>query len=59
MDKFLIQCVERYQDLGGKFGANLQKVSTPFLDEAQPPPKDEGKVGVLAPIASKVLMKIL
>ena len=53
MESFLVQCVERYQELGGKFGANLQKVSTPFLDETQLPKNSEATTGVLATIASK------
>ena len=33
MEMFLVQCVERYTELAGKFGANLHKVSTPFVED--------------------------
>ena len=59
MELFLVQCVERYTELAGKFGANLQKVSTPFVEEMATKPVDTEVSGILKPIASKVLMKIL
>ena len=62
MEQFMKQCVERYQELAGGRGANLQRVATPFIDEATEPNVSEGQPvasGVLQPIASKVLMKIL
>ena len=34
MRNFLEQCVERYQSLAGPRGANLRRVETPFLEEA-------------------------
>lgn len=45
--------------LAGKFGANLQKVSTPFAEDLATGPDASVEAGILKPIASKVLMKIL
>ena len=59
MELFLVQCVERYTELAGKFGANLHKVSTPFVEDTATSPDDTEISGILKPIASKVLMKIL
>ena len=62
MEQFLKQCVERYQELAGPKGANLQRVATPLLDEANEPSMNGGQPlasGTLQPIASKVLMHIL
>ena len=59
MEMFLVQCVERYTELAGKSGANLQKVSTPFVEDLATGPDYTEKSGILKPIASKVLMKIL
>ena len=58
MELFLVQCVERYTELAGKFGANFQKVSTPFVEDTATVPDDIEISGILKPIASKVLMKI-
>ena len=55
---FLKSCVERYQQLAGPTGKKTSFIETPFLDETQPIEENEPK-GVLAPIASKVLMKVL
>lgn len=59
MEMFLVQCVERFTELAGKFGANLQKVSTPFVADLATGPDLTEVSGILKPIASKVLMKIL
>jgi hypothetical protein len=60
MSDFLKQCVGLYQELGGAKAKTLRKADTPFLElplsERAPA---EGVSGELAPIASKVLMKIL
>jgi len=60
MSDFLKQCVSLYQELGGEKAKTLKKGDTPFLDlplgERVP---DAAATGELAPIASKVLMKIL
>ena len=60
MSDFLKQCVGLYQELGGASAKTLRKADTPFLElplsERAPA---EGVSGELAPIASKVLMKIL
>ncbi|CAE8664815.1 unnamed protein product [Polarella glacialis] len=61
MRNFLEQCVERYQSLAGPRGANLRRVETPFLEEANAEFETEDSLpsGELQGIASKVLMKIL
>ena len=59
MEMFLVQCVERYTELAGKFGANLQKVSTLFVADLATGPDYSEESGILKPIASKVWMKIL
>jgi len=60
---FLKTCVEKYLELSGKQITSLRKVTTPFIDEhsAQAIDEDNHEIspGVLAPIASRVLMKIL
>ena len=61
MKPFLESCVQRYVDLAGKDAKPLKTVSTPFHDEriARPIANESEAKGVLAPIATKVLMKIL
>ena len=60
---FLQQCVTRYLDLAGPNAPGLIKTDTPFIDttttKAINEDDHEQYKGVLAPIASKVLMKIL
>ena len=58
---FTKSCVERYLELSkDKRNAKLSKVDTPFLDvEDEPFDPENSPKGVLAPIASKVLMKVL
>ena len=60
---FLQQCVNRYIELAGKDAPPLSKADTPFIDTATKKAIDEDEHevyrGVLAPIVSKVLMKIL
>ena len=60
MTGFLKQCLDRYVEL---VGGNVQfkKVSTPFQDDriARPTKDDTEKKGILQPIASKILMKVL
>jgi hypothetical protein len=60
MSDFLKQCVALYKELGGPKAQTLRKVDTPFTDvplsERAPA---EGASRELAPIASKLLMKIL
>ena len=60
MTGFLQQCLDRYIELAG---GNIQfkKVSTPFQDDriARPTKDDTESKGVLQPIASKILMKVL
>ena len=57
---FLKTLLDRYVELAG---GNIQfkKVSTPFQDDriARPTKDDTEKKGVLQPIASKILMKVL
>ena len=58
MEGFMTQCHERYSQAAGTNARPLRRVDTPFLDESKAPPDDDPP-GVLAPIASSVLMKIL
>ena len=58
MKGFLEQCTSRYIELAGTNMKPLRKVATPFIDESRPV-ADEGNPGVLGPIASRILMKIL
>ena len=56
----MVQCVEAYLTLAGKPVTCLSKVATPFLDESTAWCPPEGPpTGALAPIALKVLMKVL
>ena len=61
MKPFLESCVKRYVELAGKDAKPLKTVSTPFHDEriARPIADESETKGVLAPIATRVLMKIL
>ena len=61
MKPFLQSCVKRYQELAGSQRGALKHVSTPFHEEriARPVADENEPKGVLQPIASKVLMKIL
>ena len=61
MKPFLESCVKRYVELAGKDAKPLKTVSTPFHDEriARPIADESEAKGVLAPIATRVLMKIL
>ena len=61
MKPFLESCVKRYVELAGKDAKPLKTVSTPFHDEriARPVADESETKGVLAPIATRVLMKIL
>ena len=60
---FLEQCVARYLELAGPNAPSLARAETPFIDIATKKAIEEDEPekhkGVLAPIASKVLMKIL
>ena len=61
MRSFLQQAVDKYRQLAGPEFQHLKKVSTPFYDDKIACPVDilaECK-GKLAPIASRVLMKLL
>ena len=61
MKPFLQSCVDRYVQLAGRDAKPLTHASTPFHDEriARPVADEAEKKGVLAPIAARVLMKIL
>ena len=61
MKPFLQSCVDRYIPLAGDKGLKLNHVSTPFHDEriARPVQDEKEEKGVLAPVAARVLMKIL
>ncbi len=57
---FLQQCVDKHRDLAGPHAAKLSKVTTPFCTEAQVEAlREVPGEGVLAPIAARVLMKVL
>ena len=61
MEPFLKSCVDRYNTLAGKDAKPLKHVATPFYEEriARPVADEKETKGVLAPIAARVLMKIL
>ena len=61
MEPFLKSCVDRYVNLAGRDAKPLKHVSTPFHEEriARPVVDEKEQGGVLAPIAARVLMKIL
>ena len=61
MSSFLQQAIDRYKELTGPEWHNLKKVSTPFYDDkiARPTDAEAEPKGKLAPIASRVLMKLL
>ena len=61
MKPFLQSCVDRYTQLAGRDAKPMKKVATPFHEEriARPVADESEKKGVLAPIAARVLMKIL
>ena len=54
-------CIDPYQSLAGKDAKPLKQVSTPFHEEriARPLEGESEPKGALAPIAARVLMKIL
>ena len=58
---FLQQAVDLYKELAGPKFHNLKKVATPFHDDkiARPVETEAEIKGELAPIASRVLMKLL
>ena len=61
MKPFLQSCIDRYVALAGRDAKPLKVVSTPFHEEriARPVQDEKETKGVLAPIAARVLMKIL
>ena len=61
MEPFLKSCVDRYISLAGRDAKPLKQVSTPFHKEriARPIADEKETKGVLAPIAARVLMKVL
>ena len=59
MSDFLRQCVALYQDIGGAKAKVLKHTGTPFLELPVDMMEDERHNGELAPIASRVLMKVL
>ncbi|CAE7292249.1 unnamed protein product, partial [Symbiodinium sp. CCMP2456] len=61
MSSFLQQAIDRYKELTPSEFHNLKKVSTPFYDDkiARPVGTEAEVRGKLAPIASRVLMKLL
>ena len=61
MKSFWQQAVDRYKDLDGPKFHNLKKEATPFHDDkiARPVEAEAEVKGELAPMASRVLMKLL
>ena len=61
MKPFLQSCVDRYVQLAGGDAKPLKNASTPFHEEriARPVADEAETKGVSAPIAARVLMKIL
>jgi len=59
MKGFLQQCIAVYIELAGSHAPKLRKVVSPFIEQKAESPEDMGKAGALAPVASKILMKIL
>jgi hypothetical protein len=59
MRPFLRQCVEAYLKAANKEPESLKHAATPFLDEDRLPEPQENERGVLQPIASSILMKVL
>ena len=61
MEPFLKSCVDRYVTLAGRDAKPLKHVSTPLHEEriARPVADEKETKGVLAPIAARVLMKVL
>ena len=53
------QCVERYLELTHQKASDLQKVSTPCLDDHQIAPEDFVSKGKLSSTASRIVMKVL
>ena len=51
--------VERYLELSNNDKKTLTKVATPCLDDHQIPPEDFEAKGILAPKASKIVLKAL
>ena len=56
---FFEQCVDSYLTLTKKTIDTLKPAKTPFLDESKVENSSENTEGLLAPIACKVLMRIL
>ena len=56
-----LACVDRYVNLAGTDAKPVKHVSTPFYEEriARPVADEKEQKGVLAPIAARILMKIL
>eukprot|EP00439_Symbiodinium_sp_Y106_P001621 s6239_g1.t1 len=61
MKSFLEQAVQKYKDLAGPKYHTLKAAATPFADDkiARPVDDEAEAKGELAPIASRVLMKLL
>ena len=55
---FLKQCVDRYRELGGPRAEKIQKVDTQLVDESKEL-NTEAHAGYLAPVASKIFVKVL
>ena len=60
MEQFMVQCVETYLIAANRTHHSPKYAATPFLDEDRLVEADDAvNTGVLQPIASSVLMKVL
>ena len=59
MEPFIEQCVEKYLELAGKTKAELKNAPTPCVDDSYLKEEDHAVKGALAPVAAKIVMKIL
>ena len=53
------QCVDRYLELSGAKRESLTQVATPCIDDHQLDPKDFQVKGRLAPVCSRIVLKVL
>ena len=59
MQGFLKQCLDVYRQLAGPTAPHFRRLVTAFIDQKAEEPGDLANTGALAPVASKILMKVL
>jgi hypothetical protein len=59
MTGFLRQCVDVYIKLAGPNGPKLRTVVSPYIDQKAESEAEAAVKGALAPVASRILMKVL